>query len=52
MRNAGRRSRRSRCIPMVILAIVLAGGLSSCKALPKPHVPSLGGSVMSSLQSR
>ncbi len=36
---------RSR-LAILILAIAVSASVAGCKALPKPHVPSLGGSVM------
>jgi hypothetical protein len=34
-------------LAILVLAIAMAASAAGCKALPKPHVPSLGGSVMS-----
>ena len=34
-------------LAILALAIAMAASVAGCKALPKPHVPSLGGSVMS-----
>ena len=34
-------------LAILILAIAMAASVAGCKALPKPHVPSLGGSVVS-----
>ena len=34
-------------LAILVLAIAMAGSVAGCKALPKPHVPSLGGSVVS-----
>ena len=33
-------------LAILILAIAMAASVAGCKALPKPHIPSLGGSVM------
>ena len=34
-------------LAILVLAIAMAATAAGCKALPKPHVPSLGGSVLS-----
>jgi hypothetical protein len=34
-------------LAILALAIALTTSVAGCKALPKPHVPSLGGSVIS-----
>ena len=34
-------------LAILVLAIAMAASGTGCKALPKPHVPSLGGSVLS-----
>ena len=34
-------------LAILVLAIAMAASAAGCKALPKPHVPSLGGSVVS-----
>jgi hypothetical protein len=34
-------------LAILVLAIAMTASLAGCKALPKPHVPSLGGSVIS-----
>ena len=34
-------------LAILVLAVAMVASIAGCKALPKPHVPSLGGSVMS-----
>ena len=34
-------------LAILVLAIAMPASAAGCKALPKPHVPSLGGSVVS-----
>ena len=44
---------RSRArLAILVLAIAMTASVAGCKALPKPHVPSLGGSVLSTSDGR